>query len=123
MVPPLDRSYSYDPMGSRRAYTEQGKSVAYAANSANQYDSVSSTENGTPNPENLRYDRNGNLLTDGQRTYTFKCHEWNTIEETITSAASIDSQPSTITSTKSYVWGNNLSGSLALGMSVSGLNL
>ncbi len=71
VVPPLDQSYSYDPMGNRRAYTEQGKSIAYAANSANQYDSVTSTENGTPKTENCAYDKNGNLLNDGVRAYTW----------------------------------------------------
>ncbi len=247
VVPPLDQSYSYDPMGNRRTYTEQGKSIGYTTNSANQYTSVESVRmpdssvepimayeiegkyyvlDGAktklipapgstgkeiplvgqwnqgyfmwdagliyleydmvswvphaPLPQVLDfsesspvYDRNGNMLSDGvknytwdaenqliavtpvnpsegsqrveytydwrmrrkdkksfvyangawalARTHTFKYHEWNPIEETITSTASINSQPSTVTSTKSYVWGNDLAGNLHGAGGVGGL--
>lgn len=72
VVPPLDQSFSYDPMGNRRAYTEQGKSVAYTANSANQYTGISETaSNSAPSTSNCAYDRNGNMLTDGKSNYTW----------------------------------------------------
>ncbi len=72
VVPPLDQAYAYDPMGNGRTYTEQGKSVAYAANAANQYTGISeSISAGAPVQSALVYDANGNLRFDGAKNYSW----------------------------------------------------
>lgn len=70
-IPPLDQSYGFDPMGNRRTYTEQGKSLAYTTNTANQYSSVSTTTNSQLSTANSVYDHNGNTLADGRFAYTW----------------------------------------------------
>lgn len=63
VVPPLDQSYSYDPMGNRRAYSDQSASTAYTANNANRYTAVGGIAS--------TYDANGNLLSDGVKNYAW----------------------------------------------------
>ena len=70
LVPPLNQTYTYDPMGNRQAYTEQGTTIAYTKNNANQYTSVVAT-GALPLTQSPTYDHNGNMLTNGVSNYTW----------------------------------------------------
>ena len=63
-MPPLNQTYTYDAMGNRKAYADQALSASYATNNVNQYTAIGSAWSAT-------YDHNGNILTDGLKTYVW----------------------------------------------------
>ncbi len=59
-----DRNFGYDQIGNRITSTEGSNPAQnYTSNALNQYDSIDG--------QALSYDPDGNLLSDGQRTYTW----------------------------------------------------
>jgi len=67
-VPPLDQTYTYDPMGNRSAYSESGTAVAYTKNNANQYTGIVAA-GAIALTQSPVYDPNGNMLSDGVKNY------------------------------------------------------
>lgn len=71
------QSFQYDPAGNRKTHSDpDGTKTTYQTNEANQYTAItpaSPTENGQQKTENTTpaYDKNGNLLTDPNNTYTW----------------------------------------------------
>ncbi len=56
-------AYSYDMIGNRLTANDNGNSKQYTANNLNQYTAINDTA--------LTYDADGNMLSDGQFTYTY----------------------------------------------------
>jgi RHS repeat-associated protein len=56
-------AYEYDAAGNRTTVSDTGVVTSYSTNALNQYTSVGS--------DNLSYDQNGNLISDGSTTYTY----------------------------------------------------
>ncbi len=71
-----DRNFGYDQIGNRITATEGSNPAQnYTSNALNQYDSI----DGQP----LSYDPDGNLLSDGQRTYTWdgeRCEQTSIVD-------------------------------------------
>lgn len=62
--PGTDRDYTYDAMGNRTADIIAGMAGSYSPNGLNQYSSA-------PGMASSSYDANGNLTSDGTRTYEY----------------------------------------------------
>ncbi len=71
-----DRNFGYDQIGNRITATEGSNAAQnYTSNALNQYDSIDG--------QALSYDPDGNLLSDGQRTYTWdgeRCEQTSIVD-------------------------------------------
>ena len=65
----VDYAYAYDNIGNHTTSSVNSVSTTYTANSLNQYSEISVPS--VPSVDNLSYDLDGNLLTNGVWSYTW----------------------------------------------------
>ncbi len=65
----VDYAYAYDNIGNHTTSTVDSVSTTYTANNLNQYSQVSVPS--VPSVENLSYDQDGNMLTNGVFSYSW----------------------------------------------------